>query len=75
MVKFHGHDCEGTTHAGNMASLAFKTLFPDGIIDRSVLRGLSGVSPCRSDAVAFLTGARVQYGKLGYFKSPDYRLG
>jgi formylmethanofuran dehydrogenase subunit E len=72
MVKFHGHDCEGTIHAANSAKLAFKILFPDGIIDRSVLWGISGPSPCWSDAVAFLTGARVQYGNLGFFKNKDY---
>lgn len=72
MVKFHGHDCEGTTHAANSAYIAFKVLFPDGIIDRSVLWGISGPSPCWSDAVAFLTGARLQYGNLGFFKDKKY---
>ena len=72
MVKFHGHDCEGTTHAANNAYVAFKILFPDGIIDRSVLWGISGPSPCWSDAVAFLTGARLQYGNLGFFKDKNY---
>jgi formylmethanofuran dehydrogenase subunit E len=72
MVKFHGHDCEGTTQAANNAYVAFKILFPDGIIDRSVLWGISGPSPCWSDAVAFLTGARIQYGNLGFFKNKDY---
>lgn len=72
MIKFHGHDCEGTSHAANAAKIAFEVLFPDGIIDRSVLWGISGPSPCWSDAVAFLTGARLQYGNLGYFKSGDY---
>jgi len=71
-VRFHGHDCEGTSHAANAAWVAFKILFPDGIIDRSVLWGISGESPCWSDAVAFLTGARLQYGKLGCFKAPRY---
>jgi formylmethanofuran dehydrogenase subunit E len=72
MVKFHGHDCEGTIHAANSAKIAFNILFPDGVIDRSVLSGISGPSPCWSDAVAFLTGARVQYGNLGFFKNKDY---
>ena len=72
MVKFHGHDCEGTTQAANSAFVAFKILFPDGIIDRSVLWGISGPSPCWSDAVAFLTGARLQYGNLGFFKDKKY---
>lgn len=72
MVRFHGHDCEGTSHAANSAWVAFKLLFPDGIIDRSVLWGISGESPCWSDAVAFLTGARLQYGNLGFFKDKRY---
>ncbi|HSN22252.1 MAG TPA: formylmethanofuran dehydrogenase subunit E family protein [Usitatibacter sp.] len=72
MIKFHGHDCEGTIHAANMAKVAFDILFPDGIIDRSVLRGISGTGPCFSDAVAFLTGARLQYGNLGFFRNKDY---
>lgn len=72
MIKFHGHDCEGTIHAANMAKVAFEILFPDGIIDRSVLRAISGTGPCFSDAVAFLTGARLQYGNLGFFKDKDY---
>ncbi len=72
MIKFHGHDCEGTIHAANMAKVAFGILFPDGIIDRSVLRGITGNSPCLSDAVAFLTGARLQYGTLGFFRNKDY---
>jgi len=72
LVRFHGHDCEGTTTAANAAWVAFKILFPDGIIDRSVLWGISGESPCWSDAVAFLTGARLQYGNLGFFKDKRY---
>ena len=72
MIKWHGHDCEGTTHAANNMKIAFEILFPDGIIDRSVLRGISGSGACWSDAVAYLTGARVQYGNLGYFKNKDY---
>jgi formylmethanofuran dehydrogenase subunit E len=72
MIKWHGHDCEGTTHAANMMKMAFNILFPDGIIDRSVLKGISGTGPCWSDAVAFLTGARLQYGNLGFFKNKDY---
>ncbi|MDX1809296.1 MAG: FmdE family protein [Sulfurospirillaceae bacterium] len=72
MIKWHGHDCEGTTHVANCAKVAFKILFPDGIIDRSVLRGISGTSPCWSDGLAFLTGARLQYGTLGFFKNKKY---
>jgi formylmethanofuran dehydrogenase subunit E len=72
MIKWHGHDCEGTTHAANMMKIAFEILFPDGIIDRSVLKAISGTGPCWSDAVAYLTGARLQYGNLGFFKDRNY---
>lgn len=72
LIKFHGHDCEGTVHVANAAWVAFKILFPDGIIDRSVLWGISGDSPCWSDGVAFLTGARLQYGNLGFFRDKRY---
>ena len=72
MVKMHGHDCEGLTHAANCCYVAFKILFPDDIIDRSVLWGITGTSPCWTDVVAFLTGARIQYGNLGFFKDSRY---
>ncbi|MBU1137740.1 MAG: formylmethanofuran dehydrogenase subunit E family protein [Proteobacteria bacterium] len=72
IIKWHGHDCEGITHVANCAKIAFDILFPDGIIDRSVLKAISGTGPCWSDGVAFLTGARLQYGTLGFFKNKDY---
>ena len=72
MIKWHGHDCEGTSHAAATTKVAFEILFPDGIIDRSVLQGITGTSPCWSDAVAFLTGARIQYANLGFFKDKKY---
>lgn len=72
LIRFHGHDCEGTVHVANAAWVAFKLLFPDDIVDRSVLWGISGTSPCWSDGVAFLTGARVQYGNLGFFRDKRY---
>ena len=37
-----------------------------------MLWGISGNSPCWSDAIAFLTGARVQYGNLGFFRESRY---
>jgi formylmethanofuran dehydrogenase subunit E len=72
IIKFHGHDCEGLTHAACCCKIALDTLFPDKIVDRSVLWGISGTSPCWSDVVAFLTGARIQYGNLAFFKDPKY---
>lgn len=72
IIKWHGHDCEGITSVANCCKMAFDILFPDGIIDRSVLKGISGTGPCWSDGVAFLTGARLQYGNLGFFKDKKY---
>jgi len=72
IIKFHGHDCEGLTHAACCCKVALDVLFPDGIVDRSVLWGISGPSPCWSDVTAFITGARIQYGNLGFFKEARY---
>ncbi|WP_419783177.1 FmdE family protein [Maridesulfovibrio sp.] len=72
IIQFHGHDCEGLSHCAACCKLAFDVLFPDGIIDRSVLGGITGKSPCWSDCTAFLTGARVQYGNLSFFKEKKY---
>lgn len=72
IVKMHGHDCEGLTHAACCCKVALEILFPEGIVDRSLLRGISGTSPCWSDVTAFITGARVQYGTLGFFKDKRY---
>ena len=72
LIKWHGHDCEGISHATCCSKVAFDILFPDGIVDRSVLWAITGTSPCWTDAVAYLTGARIQYGNLGYFKDARY---
>ena len=72
IVKWHGHDCEGLTHAACASRIALSMLFPDSIIDRSVLWAITGESPCWSDVAAFLSGARVQYGNLAYFKDKKY---
>ena len=65
MIKWHGHDCEGITHVANNSIIAFNILFPDGIIDRSVLKAISGTGPCWSDGVAFFYGASLKNGQLG----------
>jgi formylmethanofuran dehydrogenase subunit E len=72
IVQFHGHDCEGLTHASCCLKLAFEELFPEGFVDRSNLGAISGTGPCWSDVTAFLTGARIQYGNLHFFKNKDY---
>jgi hypothetical protein len=50
LAKMYGHDCEGLSHAANCCHVAFKILFPDGIIDRIVLWGICGTSLCWSVA-------------------------
>ncbi len=72
MVKAHGHDCEGLTHAACCCKVAYEILFPDHVIDRSILRAITGRSPCWSDVTAYLTGARIQYGNLAFFKERKF---
>lgn len=72
LVKAHGHDCEGLTHAACCCKVAYEILFPDHIVDRSVLRAITGRPPCWSDVTAYLTGARIQYGNLAFFKNRAY---
>jgi hypothetical protein len=72
IVQFHGHDCEGLTHAACCLKLAFDELFPGGFVDRSNLGAISGTGPCWSDVTTFLTGARIQYGNLNFFKNKEY---
>lgn len=40
IIKWHGHDCEVITHVANSCKVAFDILFPDGIIDSSVVKGI-----------------------------------
>ena len=42
--------------------LAFDSLFPDGIVDRTDLRIASNNSACGADVAAYLTGARTRFG-------------
>ena len=53
--------------------VAYDILFPDGIVDRSVLRGITGHSPCWTDCVAFLTGARTQRWEPRLFQGQAIR--
>jgi hypothetical protein len=71
LVEFHGHDCEGLFHAACMCKLAMDELFPDGVYDRTNMRGMAGKSPCFSDTVMYLTGSRIRYGTFDM----DPRLG
>lgn len=70
LVKFHGHACDGLYRGTYALSVAFKLLFPDGIIDRTDLRIVSRNSPCLGDAASYLTGARVRFGTQDVMNKP-----
>jgi len=71
LVEFHGHDCEGLFHAACMCKLAMDELFPNGVYDRTNMRGMAGESPCFCDVVMYLTGGRIRHGTFDM----DPRLG
>jgi len=64
LVRFHGHPCDGLVVAAVGISFGLKTLFPDGIVDRTDLVIAVNRSACYGDVAAYLTGARHRYGSL-----------
>ena len=70
LVKFHGHACDGLYRGTYALSVAFKILFPGGVIDRTDLRVISRNSPCLGDAASYLTGARVRFGTQDVMSEP-----
>lgn len=62
LIKFHGHFCGGLVEAATTLKVAFETLFPDGLIDRTDLVVASNNSACGGDVAAYLTGARARFG-------------
>ena len=64
IVRFHGHSCEQLYYASAICKLICNKLFPNGVVDRTLLRGVCGKQPCAIDAVAYITGGRLQYGTL-----------
>jgi formylmethanofuran dehydrogenase subunit E len=69
LVRFHGHPCDGLVAAAEGIALGLKSLFQDGIVDRTDVAGATNASPCYSDVAAYLTGARTIYGTLVIDKS------
>ncbi len=69
LVRFHGHPCDGLVAAAEGIKLGLKTLFPDGIVDRTDVAAATNASACYSDVAAYLTGARTLYGTLVIDKS------
>jgi len=64
MARMHGHLCDGMVVAFVEIKAVLERLFPDGIVDRTDLRAVSKNGPCWADAVAFMTGARINFQTL-----------
>ena len=62
LIKYHGHFCGGLVESALSLSVAFNTLFADGVIDRTDLKIASNNSACGGDVAAYLTGARTRFG-------------
>lgn len=64
LARIHGHLCDGLVIAFIQIRSVLEKLFPSGIVDRTDLRAVSKNGPCWVDAVAFMTGARVNFQTL-----------
>ncbi len=64
IIKFHGHSCEALYYTAAICRLICDRLFPDKVVDRTILRGMGGKSPCIGDSLAYITGGRIQFGTL-----------
>ncbi len=45
LIRFHGHSCEALYYTPAIYRLIIDKLFPDGVVDRTLLRGMGGKSP------------------------------
>jgi len=45
IIRFHGHSCEALYYTAAIYRLICNKLFPDKIVDRTLLRGIGGKSP------------------------------
>jgi hypothetical protein len=64
IIKFHGHSCEALYYTAAICRLICDRLFPDEVVDRTILRGMGGKSPCIADSLVYITGGRTQFGTL-----------
>ena len=62
LIKMHGHPCDGLVTASCAISVGLKTLYPDGVIDRTDTGCITNNSPCYGDVAAYLTGGRIRFG-------------
>jgi hypothetical protein len=45
IIRFHGHSCEALYYTAAILRLICDVIFPNKVVDRSVLRGMGGKSP------------------------------
>ncbi len=64
IIRFHGHSCEALYYTAAICRLICNRLFGDGVLDRTLLRGIGGKSPCIADSITYITGGRFQFGTL-----------
>lgn len=64
LARIHGHMCDGLVVAFVQIKAVLEKLFPNGVVDRTDLRAVSKNGPCWVDAVAFMTGARINFQTL-----------
>jgi formylmethanofuran dehydrogenase subunit E len=64
LARMHGHLCDGLVIAFVEIKAVLDRLFPDGVVDRTDLRAVSKNGPCWVDAVAWMTGARINFQTL-----------
>ncbi|PPD43851.1 MAG: hypothetical protein CTY16_13050 [Methylobacter sp.] len=64
LARMHGHLCDGLVIAFVQIKTVLNKLFPEGVVDRTDLQAVSKNGPCWVDAVAFMTGARLNFQTL-----------
>jgi formylmethanofuran dehydrogenase subunit E len=64
LARIHGHLCDGLVISFIQIKSVLERLFPSGIVDRTSLKAVSKNGPCWVDAVAFMTGARINFQTL-----------
>ena len=62
IIKYHGHSCEALYYTAAICRLICDKLFADNVVDRTILRGMGGKSPCIADSLIYVTGGRLQFG-------------
>lgn len=64
LARMHGHLCDGLVIAFVQIKAVLNKLFPEGVVDRTDLQGVSKNGPCWVDTLAFMTGARINFQTL-----------